>query len=358
MRAKAFALLSFFTLALLVYLSSLALEANRHMYKDRLLVLPKSSNDSQQVNRLEEVNEEKFILTYEILQYRTVKALLSNYSAAIIGTNYAYPSVTGYPMITGGFFTKSAQDAKNYYAVLNETAAFNLFGSMQCDGETILIGDEIWLVVGVIDDGNTDDINVYIPATCTDNPVRGFIAKMDENGKNEIYVQNALKDAGVSENGSSFSNLDFLSKMPAQRLEVALESALCGFLLLAALFCVRLARENARALKRQLKQRYLREIVAGEPKHILRAAGAATAFLAAVAATLACMVRILDTCLRWDDKSSDFLALYSESFAANITCLQELLAKSGYSFAAVLILLGLILSLATGFVIKHGRAEN
>ncbi len=68
------------------------------------------------------------MLAYENTYEKSVKALNSFHGVMLKGVNFNYSHVMGHGIISGGFFTVEAAENKIKTAVLNEKAAFEMFG--------------------------------------------------------------------------------------------------------------------------------------------------------------------------------------------------------------------------------------
>ena len=92
-------------------------------------------------------------------QEKKIKAIHGNHTVNLRGTNYSYPFVLNYNLVNGGFFTKSAQEQGSKVVVLNEIAAFELFGGNDCIRNEIIVDNLIYTVKLNI---KIENKNIYI----------------------------------------------------------------------------------------------------------------------------------------------------------------------------------------------------
>lgn len=223
----------------------LAVRATQKAYQGQLLVRPASlAARALAPEVLDEFSKEKFLLTYEIRKTATAQTGHKRDTVAMIGTNYAYPYVMNYVMCSGGFFTESAQNAHSKFAVLNESAAYQLFGSIDICGTGFRLDNERFTVAGVIRDLDEDTENVYVPAYFTGGDAQTLMAKMDDQNSTQAYVVNALKGIGIHENSYTFINMESNARAFLERFYVAAFVLLLGALILPIVklgrWCLRL----------------------------------------------------------------------------------------------------------------------
>jgi len=100
------------------------------------------------------------------------KVTYKNRNRRTIGvcTNETYPIVMERPLAEGRFFTKSQLEAGRRVAVLGKTTANALFGSTSPIGKQIKVGDQKFVVIGVMSTkgmmmGQDFDDGVWVPIT-------------------------------------------------------------------------------------------------------------------------------------------------------------------------------------------------
>ncbi|MEJ8546220.1 ABC transporter permease [Brevibacillus borstelensis] len=306
-------------------------------YQNLFLVTPKIANSAgYDIETIEKINEEKFMLTYEIISEKNVTALHSTYDVALIGTNYTYPFVLGYNMLVGGFFTKDAQDFKSKFVVLNEKGAFETFGSLDIIGNEVLIDGNPYSVVGVINDGDEDKRNLYIPATCLAKTANTFITALDyDNGISEEYVKNEYKQIGINETRYEMINLDLISKIIQEKFwaawEIVLGAAVILFLLKSLLVLV----DKAHKSKLLFKDFYLHELLREKPAEIAGMAGAGIVAAAALGALFWLVLDIFKKSLKWGS-AGELQGFATDSF--NLGFLHNMTIYTNTVFAAFIII--------------------
>ena len=178
---------------------------NPATYDTLLLITPKAvSQRGVAFGDVEDINGEKFMISYICEQSAMAIAINSRTELTVRATNYTYPHVMRLVMKSGGFFTKSHQEQKSRIAVMNEKAAFDLFGGVDISGNELAINNEKFRVVGVVSD-EADVSHVYIPITLRQqSSPNSFAVRLDDN-VSEALVKNELKQIGVTDSGYDFS---------------------------------------------------------------------------------------------------------------------------------------------------------
>ena len=103
----------------------------------------------------------------------TLKSDSESQSATIYGTTSSYYNVSGLNLLLGRFLKTTDVDNHSYICVINEAAATNIIGYLDCIGEEISINGTKFTVVGVLEDDEdsltavfgSDSIVAYIPYT-------------------------------------------------------------------------------------------------------------------------------------------------------------------------------------------------
>jgi hypothetical protein len=84
--------------------------------------------------------------------------------ATVLTTNENYAYFTGVYMEEGAFFNGMQISKKLPVAVMNETAAYQLFGNDNCTGEVIYLNQIPYKVIGIIgQQSDEEDPRIYIP---------------------------------------------------------------------------------------------------------------------------------------------------------------------------------------------------
>lgn len=287
---------------LLTALAAMSFCAKREGYGNLLLITP-SAFGSAGLNpeRLEELSEEEFLLTYEIKQPATAQAISSKHSVTLTGTNQNYAYIMGYPVLDGGFFTKSAWDAKNKHAVLNETAAFKIFGSRRISGQILQLEGEPWVIAGVVQDNDTENANVYAPSSVSGGQTGALMVLTDDGDVSEAYVKNTLKGVGIHENSYDFIYLSKSASAFGERFSVAWKSALFILILLFILKTGGGIIQKLRFYRNRLREIYFKELLVYHRADIAKAAAMLIFLISGAAAILLLSLNIFETCLTWQE---------------------------------------------------------
>ena len=340
-------MLCFALAAFLLSLFVLSALAGQQGYENRLMVSPLGSG-APGINpeRLEEFAEEEFLLTYEIRRPGTVQAVNQRHTVTVVGTNSYYAGMLNYVHLNGGFFTAAAMDAKNRHAVLNETAAFQIFGSVGITGKTLKLDGESWTVTGVIQDGDTQNTNIYIPAGVAGGQAEAIIVLMDDR-VTEAYAKNALKRIGIHENNYEFINLSKSADAFGKCFTVAWKAALFALLL------VLVNRAGHKLLSRlcfyrtKLGELYFWELVSRYKTDFLKTASGALLLVGAIAAMLRLSLQVLEICLAWQSLIWITGELTAGDFGHKLVWLRDAQPLCLTIFAACIA--GIILSLIGSF---------
>jgi len=282
------------------------------------------------------LRDEGLLLTYEIPSHTMVEALNSRHSVKLIGTNSTYPTITGTNLISGGFFTQPAWDSQSRVAVLNENAAFAMFGSTNIDGQVITISGERWIITGVINDGKNDTtLNVYIPSSVNGGYIRSIMILMPSD-ETPAHVVNALGGFGIREGEYDFFNLSRTAESVGERFSVALKIAGCLTIILFGKHGLLYIIKICRMIKRESRQSYLRELVTRHKTDIAKTGGIVLLLFAGIALALNLSIQILATTLRWRDITLP--VWYPDAnFAHIIEQLRSFYTASAWMFGAYLL---------------------
>jgi len=332
--------------------------------RDLLLVLPiEISSPKIDINKIEDFIEDEFLLTYEIPGSDRVSLSTGEYQVTMTGTNSCYSRVLGLPVIEGAFFSARDWEGKQRHAVLNEKAAFDLFGSSRVVGNRFKIRnetrfdktgfDETWLVAGVINDGDEDRCRLYVPSSVRGGGADTLLA-LASGSVDEAYVKNSLKSLGIQEAAYNFFNFGTITDLLWER------AAVIPLLFLALLF-LSLFRPLAlkfRAvfaiLKKELASHYMGQIIKENRKTILKPALCAIGLAALPVMALFLFLRIASICLPWQDIPS--LALIKrELFYPHLERLCNYEFASRVLFFISLAVLGVLI---TGINIVLNKSGN
>lgn len=274
---------------------------------------------------------EGLMLTYEISSHAMVGAVNSSHSATLVGTNSAYLDITGYRLVSGGFFTGSAWGGRNRFAALNESAAFTMFGGANIDGQVVTIDGQLWIVTGVVDDGR-EDSRIFVPSSVGGGSIRSLLLSTES----KAGAANVLGGVGVRDGDYDFISLCAVAGTTGERFAVACKVAACLALILLAVWGFATLGKIYGSLRRETDNYYLRELLAYRRADVVKIVILAALSLGAVATTLSLSLQVLATALRWRDIS---LPVWypGMDFAYMLEVLRNFHAASTWVFGAYLI---------------------
>jgi hypothetical protein len=268
---------------------------------DILVIMPADIHaPSFDIKKIETFCKDEFPLSYEIIEAEKASTPRAEIPVRLMGVNSLYLRLSGFPLIEGSFFSKESWDKKQKHAVLNEKAAFDLFGGSRIAGSKIKILKEAWLVTGVIDDGDDETARIYAPSSVRGGRVSSLLALLDAS-KDETYVKTSLKTLGVHE-GS------FVFFRPRGRIRLFFERA---FVSLGLLCCLLILRRlpglwtNFKfffgAVRKKREAQYPREVLQKNAPLLAKTFLAALALPASGGILLFMLLKILSVCLTWQD---------------------------------------------------------
>ncbi|GHU58592.1 hypothetical protein FACS189444_2500 [Spirochaetia bacterium] len=307
-------------LCCLAALSVIALMVRGGGYENLLMAFPENIHTpGLDIQKIEQVCEDEFLVTYEIPGTDRIKMNAADYSVTLIGTNSSYPHLMGYVNVAGSFFSKAAWDTQQKHAVLNQTAAAAIFGSYHVAGKTIKLKNGTWLITGVVADG--DDVNniIYVPSSVAGGAPHALAILMaGDSGVNEAYTKSILKTLGVHEAHYRIINTDTLSRIYGERVSVALMILFCMvFVCLCPPGLSKMNRGLAEYLDR-LQYKTARDIITENRSDIIKKAVILLLLLAGAVIVLVLLLRILVICLGWRDTPS-FSGLIQNEFLPKTT---------------------------------------
>jgi hypothetical protein len=175
----------------------------------------------------------------------------------------------GLPMLEGSFFSKQAWNGKIRHAVLNENAAFTIFGSNQVVNNRFRIRNDTWIVTGVIHDGDDDIARIYVPSS-----VRGgeaaALAMISSSRLDEAYIKNSLKTLGIWEDGFDFINFGTFRNLFWERTWTIPVLFLIFFLFSLLMPLISALKDAITTLKTELGQHYLTEMLKKQQKTLFK----------------------------------------------------------------------------------------
>ena len=290
-------------LLLALALIGLVITDNQVQRQERLiLAIPNASGHALSVNTVEEINDRvalasdgqdverttisRIMLTYETIQRRNINALQSRHEANLIGTNHSHPHVLNHTMTHGRFFSQEALIHAHRVVVLNERAAFELFGDIYTAGNELSMSNMPYRVVGVIDDGDEENLNVYVPTTLLGNTVDAIAANFSINQDlSEEYILTVWQQIGITAERYRLVNFDTLAMVVRDRLILAVFLLLAGLLLRGIIKTAKAAQKEWHSFCGLKREMYMAELLKGASfRRLAMLAAAVSAMAIAVAA--------------------------------------------------------------------------
>ncbi|MDR2376709.1 MAG: ABC transporter permease, partial [Treponema sp.] len=300
----------------LAILMVLCIREQRRIPRNLFLVSPLEDSvfDLQKLNQL---RGESFLFTFEVRRQIRASTGFAACPVTLIGTNSLYPRLVPCHPEQGSFFTITAENEKNRHAVLNRTAAARLFGAVSITGKNIRLEGELWLICGVVNDGDDEPPRIYVPASIRGEGPRSLLARTgDATGDviddviygttGDAHIKNALKTLGAGELSHRFFDL---SQRQGLRLGIALRALVCVLFAVFAKYCLRNIGTAARPFKENV--RFLRRRIPG-----------LALLCAGTPLCLHLVRRILEASLRLKDLPSLHSIASAGEFPALLTSLQ------------------------------------
>ena len=307
--------------------------------KENLLIVLPSQIGSPKINvqKIEEFSLDEFLVTYEIPGSEKISLPQGDFPVTVIGTNDCYSKILGLTMTEGSFFSKQAWTGRQRHAVLNEKAAFTIFGSSRIVNNRFRIRNETWLVTGVISDGDDEHSRVYVPSSIHGAPA-GELLALTSSGYDEAYIKNSIKNLDVREGSFTFFNLGTQIRLLWERVLVV--PPLFFALFFAGLlrpFTVKFTMAIS-ALRAETARRYTGEILRKNRKAVFKPAALALVLLFLPTAALFLFLRIASIVLRWQDIPS-MTAINREIFYPHLVRLYNFELVSRFFFGFTLFFL-------------------
>ena len=289
-------------IALMISLCALAFLA-RHD-RNLLLALPKDiSSRGADIFDLDEFSKNDFLLTYEIPYPDKFILPHAEFPVIVIGTTSSLQNILKYIMIEGSFFTYQAWAGKLKQAVLNEKAAFSIFGSNNVTGNRFKMKNDTWIVTGVIKDGDDDHSRVYIPSSVRGGEAFAF-AMLSTDTLDETMIKNGLKKLEIRESDFYFYNFYAQIRRLCERVEILI---LCFTGLLFLTFIRPLAlisSRNIKDIKAELERSYPGDIFLRNKKLIVKTVITIFGLVLFPGLALALFINTAAICLPWQDLPS------------------------------------------------------
>ena len=332
----------FLSLSGLFIIAFLAKNENR---ENLLLVTPAELGSPYiNVNRIEEFLESEFLVTYEIPGFERVSLAYADIPVMVIGTNNCYSQILKLGLTEGSFFSKQAWTGRQRHAVLNEKAAFEIFGSNHIAGNQFRIRNDTWIVTGVINDSDDENSRIYVPSSIAGGQVNNFLALISSSaGSDETLIINSMKALGIHEINFNFFNLGTHINLLFERAWIII-LFLAGFLFLFLfLYFFTELKKSFSIIKNELNNHYISEILKKKRKIVFKAVLSAMLLLLSPVISLFIFLQSVSVILPW--QKINFLTDSKEYFYPHIVNIYnfELISRIIFIFSLVLLAVFLIL---------------
>jgi len=104
-------------------------------------------------------------ITYAQRIYPNVTNGFRSEEISVFSTNENYAYFTDAYLVKGSFFNEIQIERKLPLAVINEAAAYQLFGSQECVGETVYLNGVSYEVCGIMAEPEKSSARLYIPCS-------------------------------------------------------------------------------------------------------------------------------------------------------------------------------------------------
>lgn len=341
-RYKILLLLTIIIICFLLFIPLVIVEKG---LENHFLAIPKYKNAAGvSADKFEELSEGNFLITYEVKKEEQIEVLNSKHNIVLIGTNYVYPYITSYTFAEGSFFTQSAQEHKNRTAVLNEPAAFELFGNYDIVGNNIILQGKSYIVAGVIRDEDSENKNVYIPITLLSDKPTAFMTYIDiENGITEEYIKNEFKELDVTESNYYFINFRKINKIIHEQALTALMAIILIGLSFILKHSISKFKTLYEVLKELLMQYYFKEILNNKPELIYKMIRILLRIAFCVFGALIIAYNVFKICINWNASVKELIELNFDCFINQIQFIRYVFIFSTIAFIGFIIILILCL---------------
>jgi len=256
----------------------------------------------------------------------TYEALAESSGIKVYGTNHAYARILGYSMTSGSFFTQTAQDEKRKNAVLNETLAFEAFGSFDITGNIYKINNEPYVVVGVVDD-RQDEKNAYIPEAETASAFLSII-------ETEEKAIADLKSLGINENRFYLVNISEIAGVVRAKPWLAIMTVIVLTLIVLIRVTITQIVRLAKKLKLVVREKYWRELL--KTNEIRRFMALAVTTAVEIVIALWMFLKATQIYLQWAKYAGEINEITSLAFGGRVQMLKDLCLYSNIVFCVFL----------------------
>lgn len=218
-------------------------------------------------NSLEDINSRSFLLTYVKYSKDSISSDNRRTDANIVETDYIYNYICNHKILWGSFLTK-AHDEKSTYAVLNEKAAFDLFGNSFVTGEKVNFLNKEFTIIGVINDADNKNATLYTAFSESEEKYGTYIA-MEGKKIDSIYIKDTFKNLGINDTNYDFINLAQINQLGLTKILLSLDMMFLSLALISAVFFVQRIGQKTRVLKNRMEEYYFFPYLKENKKEVL-----------------------------------------------------------------------------------------
>lgn len=321
MKNKRISALVFLCILSLAGLLFLAIQAEKKQYQDLIIAVPDGSGfPSLDLNKINEICNEEIAITYDIRKRVIAETTNSKHSVTLIGTNSSYAEVAGLQTVMGSFWSGEAWNMRSRYVILNEPTAFQLFGSSSIIGNTVKLDGELWMVTGIVKDGNKKNKMAYVPASAITGSPEVLMAKT-EGGTGAVL--NGLSRLGIYESNSRVIDVSAVALLFWQQFCVSVYLAI---ILLSCVFCckrIALLGEHFGVIRLRYQIMYPDELIIKSRRELRQMACQGLSVLLSGMISLLLARQILQMALGWKDVGKEIKYLSDYFFQAKMQWLMR-----------------------------------
>lgn len=329
-----------------------AIQAEKKQYQDLIIAVPDGSGfPSFDLSEINKIGNEEMAVTYDIRKRVTAETTNSKYPVTLIGTNSSYAEVAGLQTVTGSFWSTEAWNMRSRYVILNEPAAFQLFGSSNIIGNTVKLDGELWMVTGIVKDGNKKNKMAYVPASAITGSPEVLMAKT-KGGTGAVL--NSLSRLGIYESNSRVIDVSAVARLFWQQFCV---SVYLTVILLSFIFsCKRIAvlGEHFGLIRLCYQIMYPDELIVKSRRELRQMACQGLLMLLSGMISLLLARRILQMALSWKDVGTEIKYLSDYFFQAKMQWLMRYWISGPILFSVFVITLFMIAGIR-GFLWRQRR---
>jgi len=340
LKNKRISALVFLCILSLAGLLFLAIQAEKKQYQDLIIAVPDGSGfPAFTLSEINEIGNEEIAVTYEIRKRVTAETANSKHPVTLIGTNSSYAEVIDLQAVSGSFWSTEVWNMRNRYVVLNEPTAFRLFGGGDIIGNTVKLDGELWMVTGIVKDGNKKNMMAYVPASAITGSPEVLMAKT-EGGTGA--VRNSLRRLGIYESNSRVIDVSAVALLFWQQFWVSVYLTIILLLLIFSCKRIVVLGEHFGLIRLRYQMMYLDELIVKSRRELRQMVGQGLLILLSGMISLFLTRQILQTALRWKDIGTEIKYLSDYFFQEKMQWLMRYWI-SGFVLFSVFVITMLIL---------------